>query len=294
MKTCGGALLACVLLAGCSGVSEDEEILFNRNSGLFVMDADGTDVRQLGKMVGFDYFPRNQLSPNGKEWVGKAREGWILVGNVEEAFDALANNTVSRNRRVTDEVADLLPVWLPNGREIAFEHETKIYVVNVDGGEARRLTNTSDSASPSINEAAPVWSPDGMKVAFLSDWYGDVWGLFVMKIDGTDIRRLTNIKQTSFNLGSPLVWSPDGSKIVFFDSARGDDDEIFVVNVDGTGIKQLTDNDYDDRSPDWSPNSDKIVFASDRGGDSMIFVMDADGTNVVGTGQAGWYPSWAR
>jgi Tol biopolymer transport system component len=60
-------LLACVLLAGCGGGSEDSKIAFESDrdgdSEIFVMNADGTGVTQLTDNDDGDWDPA--WSPNG-------------------------------------------------------------------------------------------------------------------------------------------------------------------------------------------------------------------------------------
>ena len=52
------------------------------------------------------------------------------------------------------------PVWLPDGRKIAFVSSAKIYVANADGSGQRQLT-------PNVAwEGSPAWSPDGRRIAF--------------------------------------------------------------------------------------------------------------------------------
>ncbi len=62
-------LLACVLLAGCGGGSEDSKIAFHSDRDgddeIFVMNADGTGVTQLTDNDDWDGVP--VWSPNGKQ-----------------------------------------------------------------------------------------------------------------------------------------------------------------------------------------------------------------------------------
>lgn len=110
----------------------------------------------------------------------------------------------------------MTPLWLrdvqisPNGQEIAFCYKGDVYKVNVEGGNAVRLT-TTDSY-----ESFPVWSPDGKTIAFASDRTGSQ-DLFVMPAEGGAARRLTFHSATE----TPWSFSPDG-KWVYFSAAIQD------------------------------------------------------------------------
>ncbi|MDO4948596.1 MAG: S41 family peptidase [Bacteroidales bacterium] len=107
-------------------------------------------------------------------------------------------------------VEAMTPLWLrdvqisPNGREIAFCYKGDIYKVNVEGGNAVRLT-TQDSY-----ESFPVWSPDGKTIAFASDRTGSQ-DLFVMPAEGGAAQRITFHSATE----TPWTFSPDGKWVYF-------------------------------------------------------------------------------
>jgi tricorn protease len=62
--------------------------------------------------------------------------------------------------------------------------------MNADGSNARQLTPSGG------NSQGPSFSPDGKWVAFTAyfDNYGEDHGceIYVIRVDGTDLRRLTN------------------------------------------------------------------------------------------------------
>lgn len=84
--------------------------------------------------------------------------------------------------------------WSPNGSFIVTysgpSWNRDVYIMNSDGSNAHMLTPTGG------NSQGPSISPDGQWVAFTSyfDHYGDDHGceIYIMRVDGTDVRRLTD------------------------------------------------------------------------------------------------------
>lgn len=92
--------------------------------------------------------------------------------------------------------------------QIAFSYAGDLWIVNREGGEAKRLT-----AGPGV-ETDPVFSPDGSQIAFTGEYDGNV-DVFVIPAAGGIPRRLTYHPGGDFVVG----WTPDG-KQVLFKSAR--------------------------------------------------------------------------
>jgi hypothetical protein len=59
------------------------------------------------------------------------------------------------------------------------------------------------------------------------------------------------------------AWSPDG-KAVAFSALDGANRDLFVWNIESDAVRQLTDDRFDDGSPSWVANSQRLVFSSDR------------------------------
>ncbi len=94
------------------------------------------------------------------------------------------------------------PVWSPDGQRIAFRSHRdgapEIYVLDLETGEERNLTNHPAA------DVEPEWSPDGNWIAFASIRDSPNFDIFIMRADGSDVRRLT----TDEAKDSYPVWAP--------------------------------------------------------------------------------------
>lgn len=101
--------------------------------------------------------------------------------------------------------------------------------------------------------------------------------IFSMKLDGTDVKQLTEHKSNNM---FPAA-SPDGRSIAFSSDRDGGIQHIFVMDVDGKNVTQLTKGNETERGPAWSPDGKKIAFTRHvQNTFPNVFVMDFDGKNA--------------
>ena len=91
-----------------------------------------------------------------------------------------------------------------------------------------------------------------------------------------------------------LAWSPDGRRLAFVGTLAGAVDgtsELFTVDADGSNLVQLTQNEVDDDSPAWSPDSTQIAFRqvdphppAPVDPDIVVIRADGSGARLLGPG----------
>ncbi|MFO8061415.1 MAG: S9 family peptidase [bacterium] len=142
--------------------------------------------------------------------------------------------------------SDIHPVWSRDSKKIYFlsnredEKQFQIYAIDVDGGEAEKLTDMKGQ----FNELCIA--PDNRRIAFR----------FTAKDSDDDIkyRRYTR----SF-------FKSDGSG--YLDNNRS---HIFTLNLSNGRIKQITKGEYDHSSPVWTKDSKYIIFMSNQSPDPHL------------------------
>lgn len=148
------------------------------------------------------------------------------------------------------------------------------------------------STSSPIRDGAPAWSPDSRQIAFYSELNGKPADLFVINVDGTGLRQLTD---TPVAEGYP-AWSPDGSQIAFESHTTDGNFDIYVMRSDGSDVRRLTEHPRRDVGPAWSPDGKTLAFMSDRDGKEFnLYLMAADGSAVerLTEGETDWFPQFA-
>jgi len=177
-----------------------------------------------------------------------------------------------------------------------------IFASEADGSHERQLAAVPEGVTPEFPEGAedewPDVSPDGQWVAFTRAHSSD-GGLFSMKIDGTNLRRLTDYDMQP----ERPRWSPDGSLIVFHTNSERFETQsanLWVISPDGSGLRQLTHESLPGQAwaADWSPDGKHIVFVhTTRSRSTSLDVIGLDESMTCtlrqgGATTAGWDPDW--
>ena len=144
----------------------------------------------------------------------------------------------------------------PDGKMLAMDLQGSIYVLPVEGGVARRVTDIFNDAH------LPQWSPDSKSIIF-SGYRDGGYDLWQVDADGTHQHMVT---EGTFDDREP-IYSHDGTEIAFSSdrgNPLGSDNNIWVLDIKSGGLRQLTTNPAEDVMPAWSADDKEIIFASSR------------------------------
>ncbi|HEY0971235.1 MAG TPA: hypothetical protein VGE02_09730 [Gemmatimonadales bacterium] len=166
----------------------------------------------------------------------------------------------------------------PDGKTIAFTAQSRGKdVIEILDVRRRRRVRRLDGL-PFEQMIGPTFSPDGKRIAFVGT-QGSRSDLYVIGIDGTGLRRLTN----DLTGDAQPSWSPDGRHIAFA-SERGPQTDvdvlrfgkwrISVLDVETGAVEVLPGQEGHNRNPQWSPDSRSIAYVSDRTGIPNIFLYE--------------------
>src|SRR5262249_24611784 len=219
--------------------------------------AQGPRVITEDDLFRFTWIADPQLSPDGTT-VAFVR---VTVNQKENRYDtavyAVASSGAEAPRRLTSGTRDTAPRWSPDGKRIAFvrqpdtDSKPQVYLLHMDGGEARAITEVASGAS------RPAWSPDGRTIAFNSSTGPDEG----KKADDpkppaehkSDVQVVTRAVYRAN--GNPTYVDTDHHAHIFTIEASESTDPR-------PKPKQLTEGEFDERGIEWAPDGSRIYFVS--------------------------------
>lgn len=195
--------------------------VFVQDREIWVVDADGTDARQVGAA---ENVSRPSWSPDGTRVVYAAdtADGSSIHIVNADGTDDHAIGTLLTNR-------DYFSVaFSPDGTKLVYDAGTDsgfgIFVMNLDGSSAIRIGPTDQDYNPS-------WSPDGSQIVFTRQEEGAESDIWLMNADGTDAHQLTNDGPGVTNLDP--IFAPDGTEIAYVAGVTGGPGALTVMDTDG-------------------------------------------------------------
>ncbi len=163
----------------------------------------------------------------------------------------------------------------PDGERVLFESLGKLWVRDVDGGKARRLTRQDDHF-----EAYPAWSRDGKQIVYVT-WDDVALGsVRIVSASGGEGRKIT---QKPGHFVDP-AFSPDGRTIVYSRIEGGyltsplwsENTGIYAVSASGGNERLVT---KDGAQPQFGVRNDRVyLMRYADAGKRELFSIDMHGS----------------
>jgi len=181
------------------------------NGHIYVMNADGSGLKQLTSGFGDDQWP--SWSPDGSTIAYSNSGRSPLDDNATSVTQEIWTVPASGGtpRRLTDGGWNDTPAYSPDGTQIAFENGGGIFLMDANGQNPQLIKGLPTSAF------SPRWSPDGKSLAYLhfSGRYSH---------DGIPLERVSLVRLSSGAIGgipglvagakNAVQWLPSGSALL--------------------------------------------------------------------------------
>ncbi|HMD48635.1 MAG TPA: prolyl oligopeptidase family serine peptidase, partial [Bryobacteraceae bacterium] len=234
-----------------------------KRAGLFTLLAiavstSAADRRPIAEtdLYSFQWVANPRISPDGSRIVYTH----VRVNAKHDGYETalwIISSTGGAARQLTSGPRDTSPAWSPDGKTLAFvrapekdgkTQPAQIYLLAMDGGEARPLTDLPKGAG------APQWSPDGRSIAFSST---TVPADFDKKKDADEKSDVRVITRAAYRNNGTGYLDPDRPA------------HIWTVAVprnpgDVEKAKQITSGDFSEGDITWSRDGSQIYFTSRR------------------------------
>ena len=264
-------------------------------NGLFVMNSDGTGLRQIsfegteiasagspdwspdGKQIAFDEYSSSSIYLVNADGTGLRKVGSGLMPTFSADGKRLAAS--GGGIAILDKDGSDRTVvspdgwgaqWSPNGKWIAYESRqsvgntlsSNITIIDVETKEKRTVLEGDQANRYSQIFWNMEWSPDSQQICFKGKVIGENNEVAITAVASSSkgFNVITNSEVTE-----DFSWHPDGTKILMgMHSPEHAGHRLFVCNPETRTIKLLETQPMDQKSVSgvWSPDGRQIAFSS--------------------------------
>ncbi len=258
-------------LAAPSWSRDGRSISVRQGSGLWIVDSDGANSRQVGD--------KNDVFPFPAAWLASGEllysaNGGIFISSLDKGtrqipFEVSFKLDRPAYRRKFYDFDDAQshpvkgfvgPALSPDGKRATFKALNDLWIYDI-GASARRLTNDT------YYEIDPAWSPDGSKIAYASDKAGS------QDIYIRDVTNGNEVRATSLP-GAEVApaWSRDGRMLAFTTQAG----DVAVLTLDTSEVRTVLKGLNAPGRPTWSADGKTLALAALHNARNQILTVNLD------------------
>ena len=203
----------------------------NTKHDIWIMNADGTDKKQLTESEKVDWFSR--FSPDGNTVLFvRSKMGWVPEGDAEihEKWELWTINVDgSDEKQVADNAC--WGTWRPNGKEIVFARGPKVVIKNLETEEEKVIFDAEESIKKKTYSQQPELSPNGKYLAITLRGTTRETGIWDLEAE----------KWNSTGGGCQINWFPGGDRVLRMNEGMGNGGtEVLAINVkDGAPVQGI-------------------------------------------------------
>jgi Tol biopolymer transport system component len=231
----------------------------NGNQDIWIMNADGSNQKQLTTDPQSDYAPA--VSPDGR---------YVIFISNRAGMPSIWRMDIDGGNQtpLTSGQEDYAPQLSPDGQWIVFQSwrsgKEALWSMPFGGGEPKQLTEK-------FTYGATI-SPDSKLIAcgVQPEEPGALQRIALLPIEGGEFTKMLDIPATASV--SPMRWSNDGKAILYRDTRLGVTN-IWSLPVDGGAAKQLTDYKEDQIFWfDWSRDGHQLAIARGTNNSDVVLI----------------------
>ncbi len=213
-------------------------------------------------------------------------QGFVYLKATETSYELRYHTAQGEDWLVVEGAAPVFSVS-PDGQWVAFTRETGyqvgepgLYVVPVNGGEARKISSVDRQGAGSIADI-PLWSPDSRFILLPVSHVFDSPRWFLVAADGSLEKQLSfgpdvpeAFRRQDFN---PGLWLPDGSGFIgaqsqgMMDPPHAQEVAVAALDLETGAISKVTPVDYGTLFPAaWETPGEKLWAIDEDGKLSLV------------------------
>ena len=158
------------------------------------------------------------------------------------------------------------PAYSPDGRQIAFQTNGELQVMDADGSNVHAVTT-------GVFYDDVAFSPGGDRLLFTRQAEGNV-DVYTVRTDGSELTRLTSDPGRD----RQATWSPNG-RLIAFVSNRSGSAHVWLMRADGSGqhllVADRPHRDDGQVTPDFAPDGHRIAVVKG----ARVLTMRLDGSH---------------